>query len=67
MAERAWRSADASHAWRIVLIEENRDFIMLYTLESGVRSAIKSRLCLEASLPIQPPNPKVQIRRKRHP
>lgn len=47
--------------------KENRDFIMLYTLEKGERSAIKSRFCLEASLPIQPPYPKVQIRRKGYP
>ena len=39
--------------------KENRDFIMLYTLGSGAHSAIKSRFCLEASLPIQPPYPKV--------
>ena len=67
MAERAWQSVDAPDAWRIVLIEKNRDFIMLYTLKSGARSAIKSRFCLGASLTIQPPYPKVQIRRKGHP
>lgn len=67
MAERAWQSVDAPDAWRIVLIEKNRDSIMLYTLKSGAHSAIKSRFCLEASLTIQPPYPKVQIRRKGHP
>jgi len=67
MAEGAWQSVDAPDAWRIVLIEENRDFIMLYTLKSGAHSAIKSRFCLEASLPIQPPNSKIQIRREGHP